>query len=97
MVVRKKRVVRRKANVRAKVKPSVNSEGRIFSSFKLGVVFRDFILFALLFLISYILFLVSEGEVFPNLFKLLWIIFAFIAIAFFFALLVLLFLKWIRK
>jgi hypothetical protein len=97
MSVKKKRGVRRKANVRAKVKPSVNSQGKIFSSFKLGVVFRDFILFALLFLISYILSIVSTGEVFPNLFELLWIIFAFIAIAFFFALLVLLFLKWIRK
>jgi hypothetical protein len=97
MAVRKKRVIRGKVNVRAKVKPSVNSERKIFSSFKLGVVFRDFILFALLFLISYILSIVSTGEVFPNLFELLWIIFAFIAIAFFFALLVLLFLKWIRK
>jgi uncharacterized Tic20 family protein len=98
MVGKKKRVVRRKSNVKAKVvKPSVNSQTKVFSSFKLGVVFRDFILFALLFLICYILYVVSTGEIFPKLFELLWIIFAFIGIAFFFALLVLLFLKWIRK
>lgn len=97
MAGKKKRVIRKKSNVKVKAKPVVNSNGKIFSSFKLGVVFRDFILFALLFLICYILSIVSTGEVFPNLFELLWIIFAFIGIAFFIALLVLLILKWIRK
>ena len=97
MAGKKKRVVRRKSNVRAKTKHPVVSQGRIFSQFKLGVVFRNLILFVLLFLISYILSVVSEGDVFPNLFELLWIIFAFISLAFLIALLVLLLLKWMRR
>jgi uncharacterized Tic20 family protein len=97
MAGRKKRVVRKKSNVITKTRPSVDSQGKIFSSFKLGVVFRNFILFVLLFLISLILSKVTNGEVFPNLFELLWIIFAFISIAFLISLLVLLFLKWIKK
>jgi len=91
----KKKRVRKKAG--AKAKYSVGTPRRIFSRFKLGVVFRNLVLFVLLFLICYILSVVSEGNVFPNLFSLLWIIFAFIALAFFIALLVLLFLKWIKK
>ncbi len=92
----KKRKVTRKKSV-TKNKPSAESQGKIFSKFKLGVVFRNLVLFVLLFLISWILSVVSEGNVFPDLFYLLWIIFAFIAVAFFLALLVLLFLKWIRR
>lgn len=97
MAGRKKRVVRKKSKTVARVKPSVNSQGKVFSNFKLGVVFRNLILFVLLFLISYVLFKVSNKVVFVNLFELLWIIFAFVSIAFLIALLVLLFLKWIRK
>lgn len=97
MAGRKKRVVRRKSNVVAKAKPSASYQGKIFSSFKLGVVFRNLILFVLLFLLSYILSVVSNKEVFINLFELLWIIFAFVSIAFLISLLVLLFLKWIRR
>jgi hypothetical protein len=99
MAVKKKRAVKKRSSVK-KSKGAVKSQVRssqISPNFKLGLVFRNLILFVLLFLISYILSVVSEGEIFPPLFELLWIIFAFISIAFFLALLVLLFLKWLRR
>ena len=99
MAGRKKRVVRKRANVssKTKAKTPVSSQGRIFSNVKLGVVFRNFILFVLIFFITYILSKVSNSTLFINLFEFLWIIFAFISIAFLIALLVLLFLKWLRR
>jgi len=97
MAGRKKRVVKKKSNVSVKAKSIAKSDGKVFSAVKLGVVFRSFILFVLLFFITYILSVVSNKEVFINLFELLWIIFAFISLAFLIALLVLLLLKWMRR
>jgi len=95
IMAKKRKVVRKRSAT--KNKSSAEPQGKIFSKFKLGIVFRNLVLFVLLFLISWILSVVSEGNVFPDLFYLLWIIFAFISVAFFLALLVLLFLKWIRR
>jgi hypothetical protein len=95
MAGKKKRVVKKRASVRAK--PSFSAQRVISSKFKFGIVFRNLILFVLLSLISYILYLVSESDVFTNLFYLLWIVFGFISVAFFIALLVLLFLKLIKR
>ncbi|MCX6750106.1 MAG: hypothetical protein NTZ83_01485 [Candidatus Pacearchaeota archaeon] len=97
-MARKKRVVRKRSSVKAKSsrKPQADS-GKIFSNFKLGLVVKNLVLFVLLFLIAYILSVVIEGEVLSNLLYFLWIIFAFIALAFFLALLVLLVLKWIKR
>jgi hypothetical protein len=94
MVSKKKRVVRKKEPV--KVKSSVGPKKAFFSKFKLGEVFRNLVMFVLLFAISYILSLVSGG-VFVDVFYFLWIIFACISLAFFIVLLVLLFLKLIKK
>jgi hypothetical protein len=100
MVKKKKRVVKRKVSVKSKASVkgelSMSYGKRIFSRFKLGLVVRNLVLFALLFVLSYILSLVSNG-VFVDMFNFLWIIFAFISIAFFIAMLVLLFLKAIKK
>jgi hypothetical protein len=94
MAKKKGRVVRRKPVVE---KTALAVPGRkIFSKLKLGIVVRNFVLFALLFIVSYILSIVSEGT-FVDLFNFLWIIFAFISVAFFLALLVLLFLKLIKR
>jgi len=92
MAGKKKRVVKRKSSAKA----LSNSKKVDFSKVKLGLVVRNLIMFVLLFVISYILSLVSNG-VWIDIFDFLWIIFGFIAIAFFLALLVLLFLKLIRK
>jgi hypothetical protein len=96
MAGKKKRVVRKRPVVKAK--PSFSAAKKVISSkFKFGIVFRNLVLFVLLSLISYILYLVSESDVFINLFYLLWVVFGFISLAFFIALLVLLFLKWMKR
>jgi hypothetical protein len=101
-MAKKKSVVKKRAPSKAKssAKPQA-SPGKVFSQVKLGLVVRNLVLFTLLFLISLVLSLPDvvfrEGGVFSNLFYLLWIIFAFIALAFFIALLVLLVLKWMRR
>jgi len=95
MAGKKKRVVKKRFPAKAKL--SANLQGKISSKFKFGVVFRNLILFVLLSLISYILYLVSENDVFVDIFNFLWIIFGFIAIAFLLALLVLFFLKLVRR
>ncbi len=94
MAGKKKRAVRRKSPVKAK--SLISSQKVKFSKVKLGLVLRNLVLFVLLFLISYILYLVSEGA-FVNIFNFLWIIFGFISVAFFLALLVLLFMKLIKR
>ncbi|MEK6833560.1 MAG: hypothetical protein AABY32_05945 [Nanoarchaeota archaeon] len=94
MAGKKKRIVRRKSPVKSK--SSISSQRVIFSKVKLGLVLRNLVLFVLLFLISFILSLVSGG-VWIDIFDFLWIIFGFISVAFFLALLVLLFMKLIRK
>jgi uncharacterized Tic20 family protein len=96
---KKKRVVKRKAPVKSKssARPKAAQQGNGFSNFKLGRVVRNLVLFVLLFLISYILSVVLESEVFSNIFYFLWIVFAFISLAFFIALLALLVLKGMRR
>lgn len=104
MVKRKKRVVKKRAPVKAKTKSRVKSkapakpQGKVFSKSKLLLVSRNLVFFIILFVISYILYLVSEeGGVFSNIFYLLAIIFVFISLAFLISLLLLLLLKWIKR
>lgn len=98
MAVRKKRVVRKRTPAKAKSsKKPVVADDRMFSRVKLGIVVKTLIIFILLFLISYILSVVISGTVLSNIFSFLWIIFAFVSLAFFIALLVLLLLKWMRR
>jgi hypothetical protein len=95
MVKKKGKVVRKRKPV-VEENSSVAPGRKIFSKFKLGIVLRNLVLFILLFAISIILSELSTG-VLADLFDFLWIIFAFISVAFFITLLVLLFLKLIRK
>ena len=60
---------------------------------KFNLVTKQIILFAILFIISILLFGVSENLIYKNLFFLLSIIFGFIIVAFFIVLLVFLFLR----
>jgi hypothetical protein len=94
-VVKKRPVAKAKSSVRSKF--SANTQKVIFSRFKLGIVSRNLVMFVLLALISYILYLVSESDVFTNLFYFLWVIFGFISVAFLIALLFLLFLRLFRR
>jgi len=106
MAVKKKKVVKKRASVKsgsvASSRKKVRTKSKVVSKEvrplkkKFGVVIRNLILFVLLSIISYVLYLVS-GEAFVNVFYFLWIIFAFISLAFFIALLALLFLKLIKK
>ncbi len=105
-MAKKKRVVKRKPVVKSKsvgkskssVKPQSRIE-RIFSRYKLSLVVKNLIIFVLLFLISLILYsvVISEESAFSSLFGFLWVVFAFVALAFFIAMLVLLLLKWMRR
>ena len=94
MARKKKKVIKEKPN--AKSQASAKPQGKIFSKFKLGLVIRNLVLFILLFLVSYVLYVISDN-IFEDIFYLLFIIFVFIALAFFIALLVLLVLKWIKR
>lgn len=64
---------------------------------KIWLVAKNLIIFIILTAISYILSRVSEGEVYQNFFDLLWIILGFVSLAFFIVLLILLFLKLMKK
>jgi len=91
-------MARKKRRVVRKRKPIVNSAKTISSKFKFGIVLRNLIVFVLLALVSYLLYyFVFENTIFVNLFYFLWIVFGFIALAFLIALLVLLFMRWMKK
>lgn len=94
MARKKKRVVKKG---RAKAKPFISSQKVDFSRVKFGLVVKNLVMFVLLFIISYILYKVSGNDVWINIFTFLWIVFLFISIAFFIALLVLLFMRMIKK
>jgi hypothetical protein len=95
-MAKKKRVVRKK-KFSIKEENSNNVKHVISSRFKIGMVFRNLILFVLLTILSYLLYFASSNGVLMNLFYFLRFIFGFISVAFFIALLVLLFMKWMKK
>jgi hypothetical protein len=95
MARKKKRAVKSKSK-RAKILE--NAKGKISSQLKLKVVLRNLGLFVLLALIAFILYSVLEwGEIWQNVFYLLFVVLGFIALAFLISLLVLLVLKWIKR
>ncbi len=105
-MAKKKRVVKKRPAVKSKsvskskssVKPQSRIE-RIFSRYKLSLVIKNLVVFVLLFLISWILYavVISKESVLSSFFGFLWVVFAFVSLAFFIAMLVLLLLKWMRK
>ena len=64
---------------------------------KFRMVVRNLILFAVLFIISYMLFSVAGQEIYINLFFMLSLIFGFVALAFLIAFLIFLFLRILKK
>ena len=83
-----KRKVTKKIRVRKEVQPTKK---------KFSLVFKNLVFFVIFFVLSLILFTASSKEIFENLFLLLAIIFGFIALSFFIVLLVLWFLKLMKK
>ncbi len=64
---------------------------------KFNIIIRNLILFAILFILSLVLYSVSEKEIFTNFFFLFLVIFGFIFLAFLIVLLVFVFLRLLRK
>lgn len=64
---------------------------------KINLALRNLLLFLVLALVSYVLYKVVKNTLFYNLFSLLTIIFAFVALAFFIVVLVFLVLKMTKK
>lgn len=95
----KKKVVKKVVPVKKKVKPSRKISSRKFNEgyysykTKSKVALFNLVLFALLSVISYILYLVSGPGNFENVFYLLFMILAFIAVAFLLLFLVYFFAK----
>ena len=71
---------------------AVRSTGR-----KIGIVFRRLVFFLVLGLISFGLYSVSGNELYINLFALLGVLFGFVSLALFIALLALLLMKALKK
>ena len=67
------------------------------SESKFRMVVRNLILFAVLFIISYMLFSVAGQEIYINLFFMLSLIFGFVALAFLIAFLIFLFRRILKK
>ncbi len=97
-MVKKKRVVKKKTNKRAKIVSKIENH-RIFSKFNFGLVLKNLSIFILLFLISWALYavVIPRESGFSILFGVLGIIFFLVSIAFFLALLALLVLKWMKR
>jgi hypothetical protein len=102
----KKKVVRKKAAPRRKVtrrKPAVKAKEMdkpkriLVTPGKFRLVTRNLIMFIVLSLLSFVLGTLSQTQVYVDFFVLLGWILAFIALAFLISLLVLLFLKALRK
>ena len=67
------------------------------SKYKIKLVLRNLISFSVLTLVSVLLYVFSNNEIFRNLFQLLSIIFGFIGLAFLIVFLVLILMKGMKK
>ena len=94
----KKKVVRTKPKrVSKKLKPKKRVVKRRATGKKMSIVIKNLILFVVLAIISYLLYNVSGSELLRQLFYLAAILMGFIALAFLIVLLVLLFLRLLKK
>jgi hypothetical protein len=100
-IIRKKSVKKaiKKKVVKKPVKKVVSKSKKFVRSNvrKLKIVINNLIFFIILFVLSLILYSVSGEEMYINLFLMLSIIFGFVSLAFLISLLVLLFLKIMRR
>lgn len=94
-MVKKKRVPARKVSRKRSV--GKNKKMIRSTSKKINLVFKNLIFFAILFVLSRILYAVSGSETYENLFLLLSIVFGFVGVAFLIVLLIFLFLKIMKK
>jgi len=90
-----KRAPARKTSSTAAMKHPVvaprSDQGRV------NLIFKNLILFAILFIIFLVLYNVATDEVYKNLFWILAVLMGFVAVAFLIALLVFVFIKLFRK
>jgi len=63
---------------------------------KIILILKNLILFTVISLVSFILYLVSNKEIFKNLFSILAMVFAFVSVAFLITLLIFVFLKLLK-
>lgn len=89
--VSKKKIVSKKKVVRKKVSITPERTRQLTSQYNSRFALRDLILFALLSVISFMLFTVSGSELYQDMFYLLAMIFGFVAVAFLIAYLALIF------
>jgi len=89
----KKRVKKTKKSVR-KGKSSILKSTNIKK--KTGLIWKNLVLFVILFVVSLVLYSASGSDLYRDLFFVLSIFFGFIGLAFFIALLVYIFLKYLK-
>ena len=92
-------MVKKKSVAKVTKKKSVGKNKKMIrsTSKKINLVFKNLIFFAILFVLSRILYAVSGNQTYENLFLLLSIIFGFVGVAFLIVLLIFLFLKVMKK
>jgi len=97
-MVRKKRIKKKtkktkKTNIKSKKKSKpFKSDKRRFS-----IALKNFILFAIFFVLCFVLYNVSTAEIYVNLFLLLSIVLGFVSLAFLIAILTFLFMRFFRN
>lgn len=64
---------------------------------RINITFKNFLLFAFLGVIFYLLFIVSSEPIFMNLFEILYILFGFVALALIISVFVFSLLKWFSR
>lgn len=98
---RKFRMVKKKSvkkRVKKKLREITKSKRSVIpDKKKINLVLRNLILFAVISLLSFLLYRVSNKDIFMNLFLILAIIFVFVSIAFLIILLVFVFLRLLKK
>jgi hypothetical protein len=96
-MVKKKRV--KKKSVAKVVNKNVHSSQDNVARYsrRINIAFKNFLLFALLGVVSYLLFSVSSEAIFVNLFEILSMLFGFVALALIISVLVFSLLKWFSR
>lgn len=89
-----KKVTKKKPVKKSKSKPQRRV---IFNKKKINLILKNLVLFVIISLVSFVLYSVSNNEMFRNLFSLLAIIFGCVTVAFLIVFLVFLFSKMMKK
>jgi sorbitol-specific phosphotransferase system component IIBC len=92
-----RRVYPDKSSKKISTRGKVSKVQVLTSKKKINFILKNVLFFLVLGIISYILMSVTGKEIYSNLFELLMMVFGFIALAFFLVLLILLFMKSIKR